>query len=80
LQKPSWHLRGELLQGELLFSQRKSIWNRGRIFKNLEMLLEIIFLYHWLIAKEFKKTFPKDLLSGANVVWNVKYIKTTIYA
>jgi hypothetical protein len=25
LQKPSWQLRGELLQGELLFSQRESI-------------------------------------------------------
>jgi hypothetical protein len=47
------------------------------------MLLEIIFLYHWLIAKEFEKTFPKNCknkLSGANVVQNVKYIKTTIYA
>ena len=39
------------------------------------MLLEIIFLYHWLFAKEFEKTFPKDLqnnLSGANVVQNDK--------
>jgi hypothetical protein len=48
------------------------------------MLLEIIFLYHWLIAKEFEKTLPKDLqknkLSGANVVQNVKYIQTIIYA
>jgi hypothetical protein len=57
--KPSWRLRGELLQGELLFSQRKSIWNTGRNFKILEMLLEIIFLYLWLFAKEFEKTFPK---------------------
>jgi hypothetical protein len=48
---------------------------RGRIFKILKMLLEIIFLYHWLIAKVFEKTFPKDLqkqASGANVVQNVK--------
>jgi hypothetical protein len=39
------------------------------------MLFEIIFLYHWLFAKEFEKTFSKDLqnkLSGANVVQNVK--------
>jgi hypothetical protein len=35
------------------------------------MLFEIIFLYHWLFAKEFEKTFPKDLQSGANVVQNV---------
>jgi hypothetical protein len=38
------------------------------------MLLEIIFLYLWLFAKDFEKTFPKDLqkqASGANVVQNV---------
>jgi hypothetical protein len=29
------------------------------------MLLEMIFLYHWLFAKEFEKTFPKDLLKQA---------------
>jgi hypothetical protein len=29
------------------------------------MPLEIIFLYHWLIAKEFEKTFPKDLQKQA---------------
>jgi hypothetical protein len=35
------------------------------------MLLEIIFLYQWLIAKKIEKIFPKDWknkLSGANVV------------
>jgi hypothetical protein len=36
------------------------------------MLLEIIFLYHWLFAKEFEKTFfkifAKTKLSGTNVV------------
>jgi hypothetical protein len=39
------------------------------------MLLEIIFLYLWLFAKENEKTFPKDLqkqASGANMVQNVK--------
>jgi hypothetical protein len=38
------------------------------------MLLEIIFLYLWLFAKEFEKVFPKYLqkhASGANVVQNV---------
>jgi hypothetical protein len=47
------------------------------------MLLEFIFIYHWLITKEFEKTFPnicKNKLSGANVVQNIKYIKTTMYA
>jgi hypothetical protein len=37
----------------------------GRIFQNLKMPLETIFLYHWLIAKEFGKTFPKDLQKQA---------------
>jgi hypothetical protein len=71
LWKPSWQLKGELLQGELLSSQRKSIWNKGRIFKNLKIPFEIIFLYHWLFAKEFEKIY-KNYLSGANVVQNVK--------
>jgi hypothetical protein len=47
------------------------------------MSLEIILLYHWLLAKEFEKTFPKDLqknkLSGVNVVQNFNYINTLIY-
>jgi hypothetical protein len=34
ISKPSWKLRGEFLQGELLFCQRKSIWNRERNFKS----------------------------------------------
>jgi hypothetical protein len=29
------------------------------------MPLEIIFLYCWLIAKEFEKMFPKDLQKQA---------------
>jgi hypothetical protein len=29
------------------------------------MLLEIIFLYLWIFAKEFEKTFPKDLQKHA---------------
>jgi hypothetical protein len=60
-QKPSWQLRGELFQGELLFSQRKKHLKQGENFKILKMLLEIIFLYLSLFAKEFEKTFPKDL-------------------
>jgi hypothetical protein len=38
------------------------------------MLLEIIFLYLWLFAKQFEKVFLKDLqkqASGANMVQNV---------
>jgi hypothetical protein len=33
-QKPPWKLRGEFIQGLLSYSQRKSIWNRGRNFKS----------------------------------------------
>jgi hypothetical protein len=39
------------------------------------MLFENIFLYHWLFAKEFEKTFQKickNKQSGANVVQNVR--------
>jgi hypothetical protein len=46
------------------------------------MPLEIIFLYHWLIEKEFKRLFQKickNKLSGANVVQNFNYVKTSIY-
>jgi hypothetical protein len=46
------------------------------------MPLEIIFLYHWRIAKEFKKTFPKYLQKQAKwckCVQNFDYIKTLIY-
>jgi hypothetical protein len=65
LQKPSWQLSGEFFQGKLLFSQRKHISKREKIFQNMEMPFIIIFLYHWLIAKEFEKTFPKDLQKQA---------------
>jgi hypothetical protein len=74
--KPSSKLRGEFIQGELLFSQRKNIWNGGgEEFQILKMLLAIIFLYLSLFAKDFEKVFQKDLqkqTSGANVVQNVK--------
>jgi hypothetical protein len=73
----------------ITFSGGAFIWPKKKHLKNgenlskLENAFEIIFLYHWLIAKEFEKTFPKDLLnklSGANMVQNVNYIKTIIFA
>jgi hypothetical protein len=51
--------------GSFYLAKGKSIQNRGRIFKNLKMPFEIIFLYHWLFAKEFERTFPKDLQKQA---------------
>jgi hypothetical protein len=48
------------------------------------MLLEIIFLDLLLFAKQFEKTFlkrfAKTIRVGANVVQNVKYIKSNLYA
>ena len=52
--KPSWTLRGFNLGG-VLFSQRKSIWNRGRNFQILW------FIYLWLFTKDLEKEFPKHL-------------------
>ena len=43
----------------VLFSQRKSIWNRGRKFQILKMLRKILFIYLWLFAKELWKGFTK---------------------
>jgi hypothetical protein len=54
---------------------------QGEKIQILKMLLEIIFLYLWLFAKEFEKIFPKDLqkqASGANVVQNVKLKESKI--
>jgi hypothetical protein len=35
------------------------------MFKILKMPFETIFSYHWLFAKEFEKTSPKDLQKQA---------------
>jgi hypothetical protein len=47
--KPSWTLR------EFCLSQRKSIWNKGRKFQILKMLLKILIIHLWLFAKELWK-------------------------
>ena len=81
--KPSWTLRGWFHLGGVLFSQRKSIWNRGRKFQILKMLLKILFIYLWLFAKRLWKEFTKKICKyktcGASVVQNVKN-KETIHA
>jgi hypothetical protein len=56
---------------------------QGENLSKLKNAFEIIFLYHWLIAKNLKRLLQKickNKLSGANVVQNVKYIKTIMYA
>jgi hypothetical protein len=60
LQKPSWHLRGEPLQGGAFYlAKRKAFETGGEFPKILKMPFEIIFLYHWLFAKGFEKDFSK---------------------
>jgi hypothetical protein len=66
--KPSWTLRGGIYQGGVLFSQRKSIWNKGRKFQILKMLRKILFIYLWLFAKELWKGFTKEFAKTKHVV------------
>ena len=66
--KPSWTLRGGFHLGGVLFSQRKSIWNRGRKFQILKMLRKILFIYLWLFAKELWKEFTKEFAKTKHVV------------
>jgi hypothetical protein len=59
ISKPSWTLRGGSYLGGVLFSQRKSIWNRGRKFQISKMLCKILFIYLWLFAKDLWNEFTK---------------------
>jgi hypothetical protein len=63
------------LRGSFYLVKGKKHLKQGEEFQIMKMLLEIIFLYLWLFAKEFEMIFPEDLqkqASGANVVQNVK--------
>jgi hypothetical protein len=66
--KPSWTLRGGFHLGGVLFSQRKSIWNRGRKFQILKMLRKILFIYLWPFAKELWKGLTKEFAKTKHVV------------
>jgi hypothetical protein len=57
-----------LFRGEFCFSQRKSIWDRGRKFQILKMLSSILFIYLWLFAKWFWKEFYKGFAKTKLVV------------
>jgi hypothetical protein len=78
--KPSWTLRGGIYQGGVLFSQRKSIWNRGRKFQILKMLSQnLIHLPLTICKRTFKKIYKricKNKTCGASVVQNVKNEET----
>jgi hypothetical protein len=66
--KPSWTLRGEFYWRGVLFSQRKSIWNRGSKFQILIMLLKILFIHLWLFAKRLWNKFTKGFAKTKHVV------------
>ena len=73
--KPSWTLRGGIYQGGVLFSQRKSIWNRGENFKSWKCFSKsysYTFDYLQKTLKRFSKKICKNKTCGANVVQNVK--------
>jgi hypothetical protein len=73
--KPSWTLRGGSHLGGVLFSQRKSIWNRGRKFQILKMLCKNLIHLSLTICKRTLKRFYKRVCKnktrGASVVQNV---------
>jgi hypothetical protein len=81
ISKPSWTLRGGSLLGGVLFSQRKSIWNRGRKFQILKMLCTILFIYLWLFAKDLWNRFTKEFAKHVVQAWSkMLNKKETIHA
>jgi hypothetical protein len=61
--------------GNFIFSQRKSIWNKGRNFKSWKCFLQSYSYTFDYLQKEFEKIFQKKLQKqkcGAKVVQNVK--------
>jgi hypothetical protein len=65
--KPFWKLRGEFHSGGVLFSQRKSIWNRGRNFKSWKCFLQS-YSYTLTICKRLWKDFLKGFAKTKQVV------------
>jgi hypothetical protein len=59
--KPSWKLRGEFHSGGVLFSQRKSIWNRVRNFKSWKCFSQSYSYIFDYLQKDFENTFQKNL-------------------
>ena len=72
--------KGRTFSGGSFYLAKGKAFEKGENLSKLENALEIIFLYHWLIAKEFEKTFPKDLQKQAKWCKCGQYIKTIIYA
>jgi hypothetical protein len=51
--------KGRISSGRAFIQSKENHLKQGEEFQILKMLLEIIFLYLWLLAKEFEKIFPK---------------------
>ena len=66
--KPSWTLRGEFHWGGVLFSQRKSIWNRGENFKSWKCFSKSHSYIFDYLQKDFEKGFPKTFAKTKQVV------------
>jgi hypothetical protein len=52
-------VKGRVSSGGAFIQSKEKHLKQGEEFQILKMLLEIIFLYLWLFAKEFEKIFPK---------------------
>ena len=52
--------KGRTILGGAFYLVKGKAFKKGGIFQNLT-----IFYYRWQIAKEFEKTFPKDLQKQA---------------
>jgi hypothetical protein len=59
--KPSWTLRGSFYWGGVLFSQRKSIWNRGENFKSWKCFSKSYSFTFDYLQKNFEKNLQKYL-------------------
>jgi hypothetical protein len=68
ISKPSWKLRGEFNSGGVLFSQRKSIWNRGGNFKSWKCFLQSYSYTFDYLQKKLWKDFPKEFATPKLVV------------
>ena len=65
--KHSWRLRGEFYSGGVLFSQRKSIWNRGEISKLENASYNLIHI-PLTICKRILKRVYKEFAKTKHVV------------
>jgi hypothetical protein len=56
--------KGRTFSGGSFYLAKGKAFEKGEENFKLENALEIIFLYHWLIAKEFEKSFLNFFLQN----------------